>query len=256
MVAADLRVQFTKAGDAANRAVMADTDETSVASAHEAEQATQAAQKDSADLRPLLMQLGYSQELGLLDQFDAQFADYRALDGEVLGLAVENTNLKAQRLSFGAVREAAGAFATAVNAAASAAAGADRWHARALAASAIAAVREIEVLEAPHIAESQDAAMTQMEASMAAAEKDARGALAMLSMLLPAESRSKVRPASAALDHLMDLNRQVTTLSRQNSNVRSLALSLGKKRMLTATCDDTLRALQDAIGKRGFSATR
>jgi hypothetical protein len=256
MLAADLRVQFTKAGDAANRSVMADTDETSVTFAHEAEHATQATQKDSGDLRPLLMSLGYSQELQLLDQFDQQFADYRALDRSVLDLAVENTNLKAQRLSFGPVHDAAAAFQSAADAAAASAAQADRWHAQALAASAVADVREIEVLEAPHIAASDDAAMTRMEASMAAAQKNARASLTALSMLLPAAARSKVQAATVALDQLMKLNAQLIALSRQNSNVKSLALSLGKKRMLTATCDDTLRALQDALGKRGFAATR
>jgi hypothetical protein len=256
MLAADLRVQFTKAGDAANRSVMADTDETSVTFAHEAEDATQATQKDSGDLRPLLMSLGYSQELQLLDQFDQQFADYRALDRSVLDLAVENTNLKAQRLSFGPVHDAAAAFQSAADAAAASAAQADRWHAQALAASAVADVREIDVLEAPHIAASDDAAMTRMEASMAAAQKNARASLTALSMLLPAAARSKVQAATVALDQLMKLNAQLIALSRQNSNVKSLALSLGKKRMLTATCDDTLRALQDALGKRGFAATR
>jgi hypothetical protein len=256
MLAADLRVQFTKAGDAANRAVMADTDETSVTFAHEAESATQATQKDSAALRPLLMALGYSQELQLLDQFDRQFADYRSLDNSVLSLAVENTNLKAQRLSFGPVHESAASFQAAVDAAAASATPADRWHAQTLAASAVAAVREIEVLQAPHIAESDDAAMTRMEASMAASEKEARGALTALSTLLAATSRSKVQPAAAALDQLVKLNEQLVALSRQNTNVKSLALSLGKKRMLTASCDDTLRALQDALAKRGFSATR
>ena len=58
-LAADLEVQFTKTGDAANRAVMADTDETSVAFAREAEQATQAVEKDSAALRPLLTAFEY-----------------------------------------------------------------------------------------------------------------------------------------------------------------------------------------------------
>jgi hypothetical protein len=45
-------------------------------------------------------------------------------------------------------------------------------------------------------------------------------------------------------------------LSRRNTNVRSLALSLGQKRMRTAACEDSLRELQDALAKRGFSATR
>ncbi len=71
-----------------------------------------------------------------------------------------------------------------------------------------------------------------------------------------AGSRAQLAAASAALDRFMGLNAQVVALSRQNTNVRSLALSLGQKRMLTATCEDSLRALQDALSKRGFSATR
>jgi hypothetical protein len=54
----------------------------------------------------------------------------------------------------------------------------------------------------------------------------------------------------------MGLNAQIVTLSRRNTNVRSLALSLGQKRMVAAACDDSLRALQDTLSKRGFSATR
>ena len=53
-VAADLTVQFTKSADAANRAVMADTDEQSVAFAHESEQATTAVQSNVAALKPML----------------------------------------------------------------------------------------------------------------------------------------------------------------------------------------------------------
>jgi hypothetical protein len=44
-------------------------------------------------------------------------------------------------------------------------------------------------------------------------------------------------------------------LSR-NTNVRSLALSLGRKRSLSAACEDSLRELQDALSKRGFTGTR
>ena len=95
---------------------MADTDETSVAFAREAEQATQAVEKDSAALRPLLTALEYSNELRLLDEFDQRFAEYRKLDRSVLDLAVENTNLKAQRLSFGPAQEAADAFQNSLDA--------------------------------------------------------------------------------------------------------------------------------------------
>ena len=56
------------------------------------------------------MALGYSAEARLLEEFGSRFAEYRALDETILGLAVENTNLKAQRLSFGPAQEAADAF--------------------------------------------------------------------------------------------------------------------------------------------------
>ena len=254
-LAAGLLVQFSKAGDAANRAVMADTDETSVVFAGEAEQATQAVQKDSAALRSLLTSLQYSNELRLLDEFDKRFAEYRALDRSVLDLAVENTNLKAQRLSFGPASEAADAFRTSLDAVMPATQS-DAWRVKALAATAVAAVREIQALQGPHIAESDDAAMTSIERRMLAAERDARDQLKTLTPLVTPGSRTQLADAAASLDRFIGLNAQLIALSRRNTNVRSLALSLGQKRMLTAACEDSLRALQDALSKRGFSATR
>jgi hypothetical protein len=254
-LAADLLVQFSKAGDAANRAVMADTDETSVVFAGEAEQATQAVEKDSAALRSLLTSLQYSNELRLLDEFDKRFAEYRALDRSVLDLAVENTNLKAQRLSFGPAREAADAFQTSLDAVMSATKS-DAWRVKALAATAVAAVREIQTLQAPHIAESDDAVMTRIEGRMTASAGVAREQLTMLAGATAPASRTQLVAASASLDRFLDLNAQLIALSRRNTNVRSLALSLGQKRMRTAACEDSLRALQDALSKRGFSATR
>jgi hypothetical protein len=43
--------------------------------------------------------------------------------------------------------------------------------------------------------------------------------------------------AAAALDRFTAINTEIVTLSRRNSNVRSLALSLGRKRTVTALCD-------------------
>jgi hypothetical protein len=132
----------------------------------------------------------------------------------------------------------------------------DTWRMKALAATAIAAVREIQVLQAPHIAEADEAAMTRMEKQMAAEEASARSALATLGTMTQPASRPKLAAATAALDRFKDLNAQIITLSRRNTNVRSLALTLGQKRTLTAACEDRLQALQDALAKREFTATR
>jgi hypothetical protein len=252
---ADLRVQFTKAADAANRAVMADTDDASVAFAHEAEQTEQAVQQDIDALGPVLQALGYSDEIRLLQAFVARFAEYRALDRRILDLAVENTNLKAQRLSFGPAQEAADSFRDSLAALSPSAPASDRWRVEALVATAVATVREIQVLQAPHIADADEAVMTRMEKRMATSEMGARNALATLATLVPG-SRPRLAAASAALDRFMGLNAEIIALSRRNSNVRSLALSLDQKRTLTAACEDSLRALGDALTKRGFTGTR
>lgn len=255
-LAADLEIQFTKAGDSANRAVMADTDEASVTFAEEAGQATQAVQKETDTLRPILQELRYSEEAGLLEEFGRRFAEYRSLDRSILELAVENTNLKAQRLSFGPAQEAADAIRDSLAGVAASAPAPVSLRVQALVATAVAAVREIQVLQAPHIAESDDAAMRRLEMRMATSEAGARKALETLVTVIPPSSRPQLASATAALDRFMGLNAQIITLSRRNSNVRSLALSLGQKRMLTAACADSLRALRDALAKRGFSATR
>lgn len=255
-LSADLLVQLTKAADAANKAVMADTDEASVAFAVEAELAKELVQKDTDALKPVLEDLGYSEETRLLEEFGSRFAEYCAMDRTILDLAVENTNLKAQRFAFGPAQDAADAFREAVAAVVPSDAARDTWRVKALVATAIAAVREIQVLQAPHIADADDAAMTRIEKRMATSEADARRAIEMLVPLVQSASRPQLAAATAALDRFMDLNSQVLALSRRNTNVRSLALSLNEKGKLTGTCEDSLRALRDALAQRGFTGTR
>ncbi len=258
-LSSDLLVRFTTAADAANRAVMAGTDETATQHVREAEQAKQAVQRDADALKPLLAGIGYTAKSGesrLLEEFNGRFAEYRELDNAILGLAVENTNLKAQRLSFGPARAEADAFRDALESVARTSPANDAWQVKALTATALAAVREIQVLQGPHIAEADDVAMTRLEERMALSEGLARSALRSLADLLPSASRPQIDAATGALGRFHDLNSQLIVLSRRNSNVHSLALSLGKKRMLTARCEESLRALQDALSKPISAGTR
>ena len=115
--ASRLHVEFTRAADASNRAVMADTDQASRDAARAAEQASQQVERDLETLRGLLTGQTDHDELGLLDRFKALFNQIRVLDGEILPLAVENTNIKAQRLAFGPAQDAVNAFRQAIDAA-------------------------------------------------------------------------------------------------------------------------------------------
>jgi hypothetical protein len=255
-LSADLHVQFTKAADAANRAVMADTDEASVAFAREAGQSTAAVQKDIDALAPLLQALTYTDEARILEEFVSRFGEYSALDRRVLDLAVENTNLKAQRLSFGPAQEQAEVFRSALETVAASVPPKDTWRAQALVATAVAAMREIQVLQAPHIADADDAVMTRMENRMATSEAAARSALKTLATLVQPAAQPRLAAATAAMDQFMGLNAQIIGLSRRNTNVRSLALSLNQKPTLTAACQESLVALQGALAKRGYTGDR
>jgi anti-sigma factor ChrR (cupin superfamily) len=89
-----------------------------------------------------------------------------------------------------------------------------------LATTLNAALLDIQVLQAPHIAEADDAAMTRIETRMQESARTARAAFEQL----------EAPAAAAALDRFMALNDELIKLSRRNSDVKSLALSLGQKR--------------------------
>ena len=254
-IAARLQVEFAQTSDATNLAVMADTDATSTQLAREAEQKSLALEKDVKKLRPILTDLMFSSEEKHLDQFERQLATYSELNRTILELAVASTNLKAQRLSFGPAQRAADDFRIALEEVARNAPETS-CQVQALCFRALAALRHIQALQAPHIASPSDDAMTRLEQQMNAAEVDARGALHSLGPIAPSNSAAKLAAANDTLDRFVQCNKQIVGFSRRNSNVRSLALVLGQKRKLAAECEDSLRALNESLAKRGFSATR
>ena len=232
---------------------MADTDEASTSFAHEAEQDSAAIDRDVAALNPLLRELGVQEEVQILDRFQKRFSEYRTVDREVLALAVENTNLKAQRLSFGAAREASDRFKAALDPVLPSLGANEHCLALGLVSDAVSNLLELELLQGPHIASTDDAAMTAIEQTIAALEGKTAEDLDKLHGLVDPGSLSA---AQTALDQFNKIGAQIVTLSRRNSNLRSLDLSLRVKPPLTTACDDSARELQSALANEGSKATR
>ena len=254
-LAAKLLLGMARVAEASNRSVMSGSDEASTTAANDARQALTMVERDAASLGSLLGSLRYSYEQDLLTEFKRRFDEYRTLTESILGLAVQNTNLKAQQLSFGPAQDAARAFASALESARPSRP-AEMWQVRAHAATALAALREIQVLHAPHIAEADAAAMTRLEQSMKEAESTARRALGELGNLTSAATAAEVTKASTALDRFMNANAEIVRLSRANSNVQSLALSLGQTRRLLAASDESLQSLELALKSRRLGPSR
>jgi hypothetical protein len=255
-LSAALLIDFQSADAASDRAVMADSDDAARGFVRDAQRATQQMQRDAAALTPILERLGYGAERASLAQFAACSAKHRQLDQSILDLAPANTNVKAQRLSSGEAQAAADALRDALAPVVPDAGAAAYWRVRALAATALSSVREIQALQAPHILEAEDAEMTRIEARMSAAHGAARAALDALAGAVEPAMRARVATATAALDRFARVNAQIVELSRRNTDVRSLALTMGQKRTLSAACESALHALQDALAKRSLGGTR
>jgi hypothetical protein len=250
-------VNLQASSEAEKSAVMAETDEASQTYAEEAQQKAAAVEEDRRELSGLIAGKGQAEEEKLLSEFDAAWTQYKALDQEILGLAVENTNLKALRLSLGPAADALGRLDAALQQlAATATAAPASAEASSAALQAVVAAHKIQLLQSRHIAEPSDEEMDRMETEMSDLDKQASGALETLSKLIGSTQQEEMAQVQAAYQEFQKVQTQILELSRRNSNVRSLALSLGKKRMATASCTEALTALQKSIRSEKSSATR
>jgi len=98
--------------------------------------------------------------------------------------------------------------------------------------------------------------MDQIETQMEAEEDEASKSLDELASIVGEKSRHTLLQAKTAFSEFMEVTAKVIKLSRQNSNIKSLELSLGKTRKVTAQCDEILAAFQEAVQSRTFKATR
>jgi hypothetical protein len=243
-----MQVALASAAEAEKSAVLAITDEESLSFADQARASTREVERALGELAKLLAGGGLTSERDLLNQFSEAFAKLRKIDEEVLRLAVRNTNLKAFALAFGPAAEAGAEFDAAlarVSARASAGQGSERVVV--LAFEARLALLRIRTLLPPHIAEENNDKMDRLEVLMTGEEAHLREQLGRLT----ATSRLKVDPDLAAavtsFARFGELKARILALSRENTNVRSLALSLNEKRRAQQVCLETIGALRQAI---------
>jgi hypothetical protein len=244
------------AAEAEKSAVMADTDEDSQAFAEQSLQASHNVEKARRELEPLLE--GKRQEAQLFQEFSRCWDTLQEIDREVLSLAVQNTNLKALRLSFVPAAAAMQAMEAALNHLMDVAASSpDAVRITRLAARAAMGALNMYMLQAPHIAESTVTRMEEMEATMQGLDAQVTDTLQSLQALVDESGKPFLKAAWASYKDFQHINAAIVELSRQNSNVRSYALSLGQKRKTTAQCQDVLAALQETVQQSmKYKATR
>ncbi len=243
-----MQLNLASASEAEKSAVLAVTDQDSQSFADQARSASGKTEQERLELGELLAQGGTEGEKELLAQFTAAFAEFQRVDGDLLTLAVKNTNVKAYALDFGpaatSLEEMNAALAHLV------AANADSTEAKTvmrLAFGAEIGVLRIQTLLPPHIAEKSDKRMDELEALMATEDSRIRASLDGLAALPKFTKDADVATATARYADFTHLRKQILALSRENTNVRSLSISLNQKRHVMVACQAALNALQQAI---------
>ena len=252
-----MRVNLHKSVEMEKNAVMALTDEESHEYANQTLIALASVKQDLKKLQLLIATTRLQDEEKLIDEFNTCWVKFHNLDQIILGLAVQNTNLKAAALSEEKGSEAIQRFDQSLQ-------NVMRMNLRTSqedrvagsAWQAIAASLQIFNLHHSHIVEIDDEKMNQIETQIKAEEKKVLNSLDQLGGIVDKESQNPLLQAKTAFSEFMEVTAKVLRLSRINSNIKSLELSMGKKRIISAQCEEILTSLQNAVQGRPFKATK
>ncbi len=196
-------------------------------------------------------------EKQLLSEFDQCWQQFKTLDQQLLAWATQESNIEAQKWSTITGRKAWEQFEKALNRLKKKgpANTSNSKLENAIAQSQIASLK-ILALHKPHIE-----AFTEQEMSQWEKEMQVQTALTQHHLDTLARQISKADLADFNAAHLHWEAFQVATqkivrLSRQNSNLKSIELSLGKKRVIATQCKGLLNELKQTYASQRFQATR
>jgi hypothetical protein len=245
-----MQLALASASEAEKSAVMAITDEESQSFADQSRSATAEVVKKHNELKELLKSGGTKEEKDLLNQFSVAFKDFQQIDSNLLDLAVKNTNLKAYTLAFGPAADALNEMETSLsrlidkNSISS-----NAVKIALLALNAQTAALRIQTLLPPHIAEENDEKMKSLELQMTGEDQKVKKNLEDLSVQMKLRGDPELEKSLSDYSRFSEIKTQILSLSHENTNVISLAISLGQKRKVLIQCQDILSALRESIQK-------
>ena len=243
-----MQVLLVTSSEAEKSAVMAVSDADSRAYAERARAAAAEVERVRQELSTSLAAGGAPRERALLSEFSQAFLKLGQIDDKVLDLGVQHTNLKAYALLFGPAADALRDMDMALSRIEAKSAGtSEAVKVQPLAYGAQLGVLRVQALLSPHIAEETDAKMDELESLMASEEAQVHHDLEVLAGIRRFARDADLADAEASYARFEQLKVQILKLSRENTNVLSLTISLNQKRKAMLLCVDLLNALRKAI---------
>jgi len=252
-----MRINLLKSGEFEKAAVMADTDELSRSLAEQSTELSEMVERDRLELGGIVEQAPKDPQRKFMNEFEACWTELRKIDKVLLRFAVENTNLKAASLAFNQGSKAMERLERNLTAIIDNSPRTSQGNQiLRLANRAITAGLKALYLQSPHIMAASDAEMDKMELEIRRFDEVVKQSLEKLGDLVPGEDRVFMADAVSAHADFERITAEVIKLSRENTNIKSFELSLGRKRKIAVQCDEILGALQAAVHARTFEATR
>jgi len=243
-----MRLTLVSASEAEKSSVLAVTDQDSQTFADQARAATAEVEQERKELGALLATGGTQSEKDLFAKFSSVFTDLQHIDKDLLDLAVKNTNIKAYSLAFGPAADALKDMDTVLSKLVAKSTGSlEAGNVALFAFGAQTAALRIQTLLAPHIAEESDKKMDELEALMTNEDQQVHKNLDSLASLPRLHGDSDLETATLDYAKFGEIRGRILALSRENTNVRSLAMSLGQKRKALFLCQEVLSVLQQTI---------
>ncbi|MBL8799440.1 MAG: methyl-accepting chemotaxis protein [Planctomycetia bacterium] len=258
-----MRVGLLEAIRAEKNAIMSTRDEESRQFADDAAKAAESVNRSRQELTHLLETHSTPEIRSALADFARSWDEFQRIEKQVLGLAVQNTNVKATALSNGTGYDKAQAIGDAMNAvqtlldkdvtdaAAKDAARLGAAYKKARLAGAVQAlVLKMDQGLDLHINAVTEEDLSRYEVQFRALEKDVDTKLAQLAEEADARERALIDKAAAQFAAFKETSAQVLKLSRVNSNIRSAQLAAGEGRTAAIACDAALVRLMDELAKK------
>ncbi|GFK95628.1 hypothetical protein NNJEOMEG_03496 [Fundidesulfovibrio magnetotacticus] len=254
-LAAGMRVDLRKNLEAEKNALLSSSREQAASYAQEATASAKRVEQARAVLDAALRKDSSGPLLERLEDFNRGWSELSSIDKEFLPLVVQKTNTLASMLSYSEGVLALDRLEASLGKAVGLQGGKDTGTSLAC-LTVLAEAARILALQGPHIAEASDARMTEIEAAMNAGAAKARQALQGAGQGASPELANALAQARADLEAFLAVNARVLELSRINSDVKSLALSMQRKQNAAAACETALAAIQTQLDERLSKATR